>query len=96
MSAKDRYYQMLRKPVVTEKASDASADRNAYTFRVPVTANKVEIKKAVESVFDVQVLKVNALRVKGKWRRRGYTRGRTPDWKKAVVVLGEGQTIDVL
>ena len=59
-------------------------------------ANKVEIRQAVEKLFDVQVMSVNTLTVKGKERRRGYNAGKAPDWKKAMVVLSEGQTIDVL
>ena len=96
MTSMDRLYNIIKKPVVTEKASDQSAIRNAYTFRVPVDANKIEIRQAVEKLFDVQVMSVNTLRVKGKARRRGWRAGRTPDWKKAMVVLSEGDTIDVL
>ena len=96
MSTIDRFYQVLQKPVITEKATDDSAKRNAYTFRVPQDANKVEIRQAVEKLFEVKVAKVNTLRVAGKWRRRGWIGGRTQAWKKAMVVLAEGQTIDVI
>jgi large subunit ribosomal protein L23 len=96
MTSIDRMYRVIRKPHITEKASDGTAARNAYTFRVPVDANKVEIRQAVEKLFGVQVMGVNTLTVKGKARRRGYTAGQIPDWKKAMVVLSEGQTIDVL
>lgn len=96
MSALDRYYHIIQKPVITEKASDDTGERNAYHFRVPVDANKVEIRLAVEKLFDVRVEAVNTLRVRGKWRRRGYSFGRTPVWKKAMVTLAEGQTIEVL
>lgn len=96
MTALDRHYRVLRKPVVTEKSTDESGKRNAYTFRVPLEVNKIQVKEAVEAVFEVSVEKVNSARVKGKWRRRGYTLGRTPDWKKATVTLSEGQTIDLL
>ena len=96
MTAVDRYYQILRKPVVTEKSSDDMATRNAYHFKVPVDANKVEIRKAVEKLFEVKVESVNTLKVRGKTRRRGWVAGKKPDWKKAMVVLAEGQTIDVL
>lgn len=94
MTTLDRQYRIIRKPVVTEKASDAQADRNAYTFRVPRSANKIEIRQAVEKVFGVKVLRVNTMHVKGKWKIRGRTIGRTPEWKKAVVVLAEGNTIE--
>ncbi len=96
MSELTRHYQIVRKPVVTEKATDGSATRNAYTFRVPRDANKVEIRQAVEKLFGVRVRGVNTLRVKGKWRRRGRSVGRTQEWKKAMVLLGEGQTIEIL
>jgi large subunit ribosomal protein L23 len=72
-----------------------SAVRNAYHFHVPRDANKVEIRQAVEAVFEVKVESVNTLTVMGKTRRRGWVAGRRPDWKKAMVTLEEGQTIDV-
>lgn len=96
MTTLDRAYQIIKKPVITEKATDQTAARNAYTFRVPVDANKIEIRQAVEKLFDVHVTSVNTARVGGKYRRRGYTIGRTPDWKKAIVTLREGEMIDVL
>ena len=74
----------------------ASANRNAYTFRVPRGANKIEIRQAVERLFNVKVKQVNTLRVLGKARRRGYVAGKTPDWKKAMVTLHEGNTIEIL
>ena len=92
----DRHYQVLKRTHVTEKTSDDMAGRNAYTFRVPTDANKVEIRQAVEELFDVKVLSVNTLRVAGRKRRRGWLGGQSPDWKKAMIVLAEGQTIDVL
>jgi len=92
----DRSYHLIRRPIVSEKATDDSARRNAYAFRVPRDANKVEIRQAVERLFAVKVLSVNTLTVKGKWKIRGRTIGRTQEWKKAMVVLQEGQTIDVL
>lgn len=96
MTTLDRSYHLIRRPLVTEKATDESARRNAYTFRVPRDANKIEIRKAVERIFSVKVLSVNTLNVKGKWKIRGRSIGRTQEWKKAMVVLQEGQTIDVL
>lgn len=96
MSAKDRFYSIIKSPVVTEKGSDDTASRNAYHFKVPTDANKVEIRKAVEDLFGVHVVKVNTLRVRGKSRRRGWVAGRRPDWKKAMVSLREGDVIDVL
>lgn len=95
MSSLDRYYQIIQKPIVTEKATDDTGKRNAYHFRVPRDANKVEIRQAVESLFEVKVRNVNTLRVSAKWKRRGYAVGHTPVWKKAMVTLAEGQTIDI-
>ncbi len=92
----DKGYQLIQKPLITEKASDDSARRNAYAFRVPLDANKVEIRQAVEKLFDVKVKSVNTLRVLGKWKVRGRTMGKGQDWKKAMVVLQEGQTIEIL
>ena len=96
MTSMDRMYRVIQKPVITEKATDDTVGRNAYHFRVPVTANKVEIRQAIEKLFDVKVLSVNTARVRGKARRRGWTAGATPTWKRAMVKLGEGQTIEIL
>lgn len=96
MSTLDRHYQLIQKPVITEKASGDMATRNAYHFRVPVDANKVEIREAVQNLFDVKVTSVNTLRAPRKWRRRGYSFGQTRQWKKAMVTLAEGNTIEIL
>ena len=96
MTSLDRLYRVIREPVLTEKGTDDQGDRNAYHFRVPMDANKVEIRQAVERLFSVKVLSVNTLNVKGKWKIRGRSIGRTQEWKKAMVVLQEGQTIEVL
>ena len=96
MSQLERLYRIIKSPVVTEKASDDTAKRNAYHFRVPLDAGKIEIRKAIESIFGVKVAAVNTLHVRGKVRRRGWVAGARPDWKKAMVTLEEGQTIDVL
>ena len=95
MTTLDRSYQIVQRHVMTEKASDDTAKRNAYTFRVPLDANKIEIRQAVERLFEVKVDSVNTLRVSGKWKIRGRTIGRTPAWKKAMVTLKDGQTIEV-
>ncbi len=96
MSSLDRYYRVIQKPVITEKASGDMGARNAYHFRVPVDANKIEIRQAVQALFDVRVTNVNTLRAPRKWRRRGYGIGQTRQWKKAMVTLAEGSTIEVL
>ncbi len=88
-------YDVLKRPVVTER-STAGMQANKYTFEVDLRATKTEIKQAVEKIFKVKVVKVNTTRVQGKVRRRGRTEGRTPDWKKAVVTLREGDRINIV
>jgi large subunit ribosomal protein L23 len=89
-----KMYETLLKPVVTEK-STLGSEHNQVTFRVPLDANKAEIKQAVEGLFKVKVTKVNTLRQLGKEKRfRGHL-GKRPDYKKAIVTLAEGNTIDV-
>ncbi len=86
--------QVIIRPVVSEKTYVlASADR--YTFRVHPDANKTQIRQAVEALFDVGVLEVRTSTVKSKPKRRGYTSGRTREWKKAIVQVREGDTIPV-
>ena len=96
MTTLDQLYNVIREPLLTEKGTDDRARRNAYHFRVPADANKVEIRQAVEKLFKVKVLRVNTLRVQQKVKRRGYSSGLTPAWKKAMVVLKEGDTIEVI
>jgi len=88
-------YEIIERPLVTEK-SIAGAERGKYTFRVNKNANKIEIAKAVEQIFNVKVASVNTMRVRGKAKRLGrYPEGRTPDWKKAIVTLKPGFKIEV-
>ena len=83
-------YDIILKPVLTEKSYDQMADKK-YTFKVAVTANKTEIKQAVEAIFEgVKVESVNTMRTIGKMKRQGRTQGRTPEVKKAIVTLKEG------
>ena len=89
-----RKYELLRRPVITEKATLGS-ESNQVTFRVPMDATKPEIKVAVEQLFDVKVMSVNTLRQKGKIKMFRGRRGRRKDYKKAVVRLSEGDSIDV-
>jgi large subunit ribosomal protein L23 len=86
-------YQVLIRPIITEKSSYQSDNLHRYTFEVDVRANKHVIKRAVEQAFNVDVVAVNVMRVRGKQRRWGRIVGRTKDWKKAVVTLRPGQTI---
>lgn len=90
MDARD----VLIRPVITEKSTD-SISQNKYTFIVDFRANKTQIKQAVEEIFKVKVDKVNTVRVRGKLRRQGRNVGRTSDYKKAVVTLADGHSIDV-
>ncbi len=91
---KEQLMSVLIAPHVTEKTSRAMQNHNQYTFRVRRTATKVDIKKAVELMFDVKVSGVQVVNEPGKQRRFGKTIGRTQDWKKAYVSLAEGQAID--
>lgn len=89
-------YQILIKPVLTEKSTDENERYNAYRFEVAGGANKIEIKNAVESVFEVKVTKVNTMVRPGKLRRRGASWYRTSPRKIAVVHLQDGDRIDLL
>ena len=77
---------IILKPIVTEKSS-MDMKEGKYTFKVAKNATKVEIKNAVEKLFEVKVLKVNTMTVKGKEKRVRYAYGKTPDWKKAIVTI---------
>ena len=79
-------HDIIRKPVLTEKAYDGFADKR-YVFEVAIHANRTEIKKAIEEVFGVKVEKVNTMRTLGKIKRQGKTYGRTKEIKKAYVTL---------
>ncbi len=81
-------YDIIIAPVVTEKAVAGLAEKK-YTFRVASNANKIEIKKAIEAIYGVNVAKVNTISMKGTKRRTGRYEGYTSDWKKAVVTLTE-------
>lgn len=89
-----KHYDVIKSPVITEKATMGS-ENNQVTFKVAIDASKPEIKAAVEALFDVKVTKVNTLRQEGKVKRfRGIT-GRRAEYKKAMVTLAEGNSIDV-
>ncbi|MDY0276518.1 MAG: 50S ribosomal protein L23 [Acholeplasma sp.] len=90
----NQYYELLREPIITEQSARLIEDFNRYTFKVAKNANKVEIKKAVEAIFKVKVLKVNTINVKPKFKRLGQHEGYTNAYKKAIVQLAEGQKID--
>ncbi len=86
-------HDIIIRPVITEKSSSLM-EFNKYTFEVHKSANKIQIRKAVEAVFNVQVQSVNTLNVKGKMRRRGMAKGYTRSWKKAIVQLKPDQRIE--
>jgi len=92
--SKERMYQTILSPIVTEKAT-ALTERNQVVFKVALEATKPEIKAAVEGLFNVKVLAVNTLVVKGKTKRFRGRPGKRSDWKKAMVRLAEGQSIDL-
>ena len=92
--SRERMYEIIRGPVITEKATLAS-EHNQVVFRVALDASKPEIKTAIEDLFKVKVRAVNTLRTNGKIKRFRGTIGRRPETKKAIVTLEEGQSIDV-
>ena len=87
-------HQVIIRPLITEKNTNLMA-LGKYSFEVDRSANKMQIKQAVESIFSVKVLKVHTMNVRGKPRRRGTSYGYTADWKKAVVTLAEGDRIEL-
>jgi large subunit ribosomal protein L23 len=92
--SKERMYQTILSPLVTEKAT-ALSERNQVVFKVAIDATKPQIKAAVEGLFGVKVEAVNTLVVKGKTKRFKGRPGQRSDWKKAMVRLAEGQSIDL-
>ena len=88
-------YALLSRPIITEKATRLKDEANQYVFRVPRSANKLEIQRAIESLFKVKVVHMRTLNVRGKAKRLGRFEGRTAGWKKAVATLALGQTIEI-
>lgn len=80
-------YDIIRRPIVTEKSSLAKEASNQYVFEVATDANKIEIAKAVEQLFKVKVLSVRVMNMEGKKRRLGRFSGKRPDWRKAIVKI---------
>ena len=91
---RDRYYQIIKRPLVTEKTT-MIAENNTFTFEVLKDADKVEVKNAIEAIFDVKVANVNILNQSGKTKRFKGHKGKRNDLKKAYVRLQEGQSIDL-
>jgi large subunit ribosomal protein L23 len=86
--------QVLLAPIVSEK-SYAATTTGRYTFKVHQSAHKTQIRQAVEELFDVKVMRVNVIKVQAKPKRRGQIKGTRPGWKKAVVQLRAGDTIEI-
>ncbi|MCF7930739.1 MAG: 50S ribosomal protein L23 [Acholeplasmataceae bacterium] len=89
-----KYYDIIKAPIITEQSTKLIESQNRYTFKVDRKSNKVEIKKAIEAIFNVKVLSVNTVNVLPKFKRMGKYEGFKPAYKKAVVKLAEGQKID--
>jgi large subunit ribosomal protein L23 len=87
-------YDLIKRPVVTEKTNIQKESYNQITFEIDRRMNRVEIKKAVESIFKVRVAAVRTMQVKGKTKQRGRILGKRRDWKKAIVRLMPGERID--
>ncbi|GJM44026.1 MAG: 50S ribosomal protein L23 [Gemmatimonadota bacterium] len=87
--------QILKRPLLTEKATIAREVGNEYVFEVARDSNRIQIKDAVESRFDVKVKGVRTVAVRGKIKRMGAHQGKRADWKKAYITLQEGSTIDL-
>ena len=94
MANVEQYYHIIQKPLLTEKSSGQQERLNQYSFKVHKDANKSEVRKAVETIFDVKVTRVNIINMPTKLRRFLGRPGRTAAWKKAVVTLADGQVID--
>lgn len=92
------YRSIIRQPVISEKSMSDGETRGRYHFRVDPKANKVEIRRAIQALFNVRVQSVNTMMVKGKARRRSYRHrvGQTAAWKKAIVQLAPGERIEVI
>ena len=88
-------HDIILAPVVSEKSYDLIENHNTYTFEVDPRANKNQIRRAIEEVFDVRVVRVNTMNRKGKRKRYGYKMGRRKDTKRAVVTLAPGDSIDL-
>ena len=87
-------YGVIQRPIITEKSTLLKEEANKVVFAVDRRANKIEIKNAVEHIFNVKVLDVHVMNYVGKRKRVGRSQGRRPDWKKAVLTLKQGDSIE--
>ncbi len=88
------YYDIIKSPLVTEKTTIQKETSNQLSFKVSRKSNRVEIKRAIENIFNVKVAGVRTMQVKGKTKQRGRIIGKRKDWKKAIVTLIPGERID--
>ncbi len=88
------YHAIIKRPVVSEKSTMQKEVSNQLSFEVDRKANRIEIKKAIQSLFSVQVDAVRTLQIKGKYKKRGRIIGKRRDWKKAIVTLKPGERIE--
>jgi len=87
-------YDIIIRPLITEKTGIQKEDYNQVSFEVDRRANRVEIRRAIEKIFNVRVANVRTMQIKGKVKRRGRIEGKRKDWKKAIVKLMPGERID--
>lgn len=88
------HYDIIKRPLVTEKSNIQKETANQLTFEVDRQANRIEIRRAIEQIFNVKVASVRTMQVTGKVKRRGRILGKRRDWKKAIVTLRPGERID--
>ncbi len=88
-------FDILVKPLLTEKITGMQEQANRVAFVVRSTANRIEVRRAVEAALKVKVKSVNIMTVAGKWKRQGRFLGKRPDWKKAIVTLHEGEKLEL-
>ena len=89
-----KHYNIIIEPIITEKSNTQKEEAQQVTFKVPLWATKIQIREAVEKVFEKKVLDVKTIKVKGKVKRLGRHAGKRPDWKKAIIKLKPGERID--
>ncbi|MFQ5485057.1 MAG: 50S ribosomal protein L23 [Desulfobacterales bacterium] len=87
-------HDMIKRPLITEKTGIQKEVSNQVSFEVERKSNRIEIKRSIEKIFNVKVIGLQTMQVKGKKKRRGRIVGRRRDWKKAIVTLGPGERID--
>ena len=89
-------YEVIKSPWITEKGTELGEKQNKYVFKVCLNANKIEIRNAIEKIFNVKIEKVNTVKLQGKKKRVRLVEGKTPDWKKAIITLREGNKIEFI